>query len=490
MNFRPLRSILALLPLSLWANNIQVSNVTLTGQNTTTDTWQVQFDLSWENSWRTSSGESNYDAAWVFIKYRFGPNLDWRHATLSPTGHVASSGSIIAPPGDLKGAFIHRSVNGIGNVNFTSTQLQWSYAGTGISDNDPIELRVLAIEMVFVPQGSFALGDGTTTSIAGQFELGQTAGPFIVTSEDAIILGGAGATSLNTRNSTGLSVPDDFNYTVTQTLPAGYPKGFNAFYAMKYEASEGQYVDFLNLLTASQAATHFPNQTGSLGHTIDDTGVAPNIYVTSAPERACGTGLGSLAAYADWAALRPMSELEYEKLCRGTLPAVANEYSWGSITLSASTATLGSSGTANEVVTNPGAGGLANYLVANTGNQRPWRVAAIPASIASPTRVQASAAFYGANELTGNLSENCVSAGSVPARAFLGSHMGDGALTAIGATDITNWISVNVTSGSIRQRGGNFSIGIGTLMRLSHRNFTTSGNVFSPFAGIRLCRLP
>lgn len=35
-------------------------------------------------------------------------------------------------------------------------------------------------------------------------------------------------------------------------------------------------------------------------------------------------------AYLDWAGLRPMSAMEYEKACRGPLPVVANEYAWGS----------------------------------------------------------------------------------------------------------------------------------------------------------------
>ena len=36
-----------------------------------------------------------------------------------------------------------------------------------------------------------------------------------------------------------------------------------------------------------------------------------------------------LAAYLDWAALRPMTELEFEKICRGPNPPIAGEYVWG-----------------------------------------------------------------------------------------------------------------------------------------------------------------
>ncbi|MDP5171806.1 MAG: hypothetical protein NWR72_16275 [Bacteroidia bacterium] len=45
-----------LLPLGLFANNIEVSNVSLSWQNTTTQTVLVQFDVSWENAWRISVG--------------------------------------------------------------------------------------------------------------------------------------------------------------------------------------------------------------------------------------------------------------------------------------------------------------------------------------------------------------------------------------------------------------------------------------------------
>ncbi len=56
------------------ASNIQVSNISLTGENTTDDYVMVQFDLSWENSRRINDlnddGVTNWDAAWVFVKYR------------------------------------------------------------------------------------------------------------------------------------------------------------------------------------------------------------------------------------------------------------------------------------------------------------------------------------------------------------------------------------------------------------------------------------
>ena len=75
------------------ANNIQIANSALTGDAGTTI--QVQFDLSWENSWRLGSGR--WDAAWVFVKYRTSLNGPWFHANLNniigePRAIIASGG--------------------------------------------------------------------------------------------------------------------------------------------------------------------------------------------------------------------------------------------------------------------------------------------------------------------------------------------------------------------------------------------------------------
>ena len=64
------------------ANNLVISNVKLSGQNTILHYSLVNFDISWDNSWRVSSGPSNWDAAWVFVKYRLKDEQIWNHATL------------------------------------------------------------------------------------------------------------------------------------------------------------------------------------------------------------------------------------------------------------------------------------------------------------------------------------------------------------------------------------------------------------------------
>ncbi|MFN4913870.1 MAG: glycine-rich domain-containing protein [Sphingomonadales bacterium] len=162
------------------ANNITVSNVILTGQNTSAGVNNaanfalIQFDLSWENSWRVgyATGVNNWDAAWVFVKYRVNGGA-WNHAWLNNSGHSAGSGTTLdIDPGLLTpgsafnattnpalGCFFYRNAAGTGNISNTGLQLRWNYGANGISDNSLVEVKVFAIEMAYVPQGGFDAGE-------------------------------------------------------------------------------------------------------------------------------------------------------------------------------------------------------------------------------------------------------------------------------------------------------------------------------------------
>lgn len=453
------------LPYASLANNIQVTNVQLVGQNAANDTYQIQFDLSWENSWRTSTLESNWDAAWVFIKFS---KLDvdvWDHATLDLSGSASPSGATVQVVDNAEnagvgvGAFIYRSADGIGTVNFTGIQLRWNYGANLIADGDLVEVCVQAIEMVYVPQGSFYLGDGVVDSSAG-FEAGTTGSPYQVTNENtAITLGGGTAGSLGNNNSFG-SVgggADDFFDAIPQVLPAAFPLGYHAFYAMKYEISQGQYAEFLAKLRPVQANARNTFNYGNYQHTIRQSGTH---YYAEFPSRACNyLTWADVAAYLDWAALRPMSETEFEKLARGTRVPVPGEYAWGSASYRSGTFSLSSDGPDAITVTNVirGVGhGIFNETVPAGPDVGPTRCGMLAASVPSPTREEAGAGYYGALELSGNLTEYCVSVGRPEGRVFDGRH-GDGLLTPnTGNANTATWPSSSTAGGS-GLRGGAWS---------------------------------
>ena len=483
----------------IFANNIQISNISTTGQNTTSDFTMVRFNLTWSNSWRVSTGSSNWDAAWVFVKYRVGTG-PWLHAFLDNTGHINGTGTAATiTPGLLNtanafnttsnpamGVFVHRSANGTGTFTQTGLQLRWNYGANAIADGDMVEIRVFAVEMVYVPSGSFQAGDGSTTSVQGQFRNGSTNTPLTISSENALTLGGTTNGNLANNNSTGMATVDDFNNTTTRTLPAAFPKGFNAFYCMKYEISQQQWIDFFNVLDNTQKTNR-----DLTGGTLNSTGKASdaivnrnNISWTSGDATLNGGTFGNVAcnflswmdnaAFADWAALRPMTELEFEKACRGTLTPVANEYAWGSTTITGATG-ITNSGASNEVALNT----TANAVFDNNASvQGPLRVGSCAKT--TSTRATAGSSFYGIMDLSGNLWERTVSVGNATGRNFTAPIHGNGLLTSDGFCDISTWpgfVTDKVTGATgAGFRGGGWDI-VSIDLRASDRDDASNVNV-------------
>ena len=295
---------------SLFANNLVVSNVKLTEKNTTEHYTPVQFDISWDNSWRTSVGPPNWDTAWVFVKYLKKTETTWHHATLnwvdgtgSGDGHTEPSNCDINSSNDIGaggsyGVFIHRDADLLqGSVNYTEVQLRRNYSVDGLTDVDSVEVCVFAIEMVNVPQGSFYVGSGDTED--GAFHTyPNTTNAYQTTSEGAITVGTTPG-NLYYPNTSGSSGDQ------TGPIPAAFPKGYKAFYCMKYEITQAQYVAFLNKLTPTQATARA--YTGG-GYRNDITGM-PGNYTTTNPYVAC-----NFLSWADLAAYKrkfnPMSNKE------------------------------------------------------------------------------------------------------------------------------------------------------------------------------------
>ncbi len=147
-------------------------------------------------------------------------------------------------------------------------------------------------------------------------------------------------------------------------------------------------------------------------------------------------------AWLDWAAMRPMTELEYEKACRGggNTPSPL-EFAWGNTTISPIT-TATNQGAANETW----ATGNANY---SGGPAIQMRCGAL--ATASSTRTTSGATFYGIMEMTGNVREFAIYAGNAAGRTFTGLH-GDGILTAVAEANTAFWPS-NTNNSTITSRG-------------------------------------
>jgi formylglycine-generating enzyme required for sulfatase activity len=443
---------------TLLANNIQLANTGLSDQNTGNHTSKIGFDVSWENSWRTSSNEKNWDAAWIFVKFRKKGASSWLHATLQTSGHTAATGSNVTVPSDGKGAFIYRSADGVGAVNFTGNKLVWSYGSDGVADADSVEINVYACEMVYVPQGAFYAGSNGSED--GHFRRGDKDSAFLISSENSLTI------STNAANlywtAAGSSGP------ASGTLPAVFPKGFKAFYCMKYECSQQQYVDFLNNLDEARAATRNPGGFTKAHPALE----APF------PERALGfLSFNDHGAYADWAGLRPMTELEYEKASRGAnIAPLPNEFAWGNTTVSY-TSSLSEDGTTNETALS----GNAHYY--NNWFNRPLRSGAYATS--TSTRVSSGGTYYGIMEMSGNLYERVISVGTANGKTFTGEH-GDGNLAADGSSDIASFS----TSTFYGFRGGHYLLsGATTQLATSYRGVAGLNDLSrSAASGIRCVR--
>lgn len=470
--------------LGLRANNIRVTNVELTNQNTATNRTTIQFDLAWDNSWRISSGPANWDAAWVFAKFRVGGNA-WSHALIT-AGTTTQGDATVSIPSDRTGAMIYRTNDGDGSVNFDDLELTWEYGS--VDDNAVVDIQVFAIEMVYVPEGSFQLGTGRFSSSGqeqNEFRNGTTSSAFSVTSGGAINLGTASG-SLNWYNdNTGGGV-------ATGTLSTNYPKGFGAFYCMKYEISEDQWVAFFNTLTDAQKGNN--DITDSDGKDSDNVIVRNTISwtsgnaTTSAPDRALNYLSGAqLAAYLDWSGLRPMSELEYEKACRGPVNATQGEFAWGTAAIHASNYNLLSSGFSSERVSNPGSNiGNASYADTDGTINGPLRVGALAASFSAGSREETGGSYYGIMELSGNVYERCVTVGTARGRMFTASH-GNGIINSSGFGTVTNWPN-NATGDGWGFRGGSW-INSANFLRVSDRadaaSIIPSGNERLGGRGVR-----
>lgn len=450
-----------------FANNITVRDVELLNKNEADNTYDIQFSVAWENSWFRHGAfglTENWDAAWVFVKYSAYTNggwSNWRHATLINMRKGIPAGAQIVfgdAGGSCKGIFLYSSKPFSGPVNFENIKVIWNYGIDGVADNAPVKVKLFALEMVYIPAGNFYAGDGVNNAGGSNsrfFDAADPRAPVFITSEQPYISNvdnGSGATGdIAWINKTGYagSLP-----LARTRLNPDYPTGYNGFYVMKYELSQGQYCQFLNTLDFKQARKRMKNHYGVNRNYIK---LATNVeYGCDANNNAGEWGRADfsflnepddgewtasnwhswedLAAYADWAALRPLTELEFEKTCRGPLAPVAGEYAWGNAALQPATSLLINPATLSEASDR----GNCNYSAGFPDG--PYRCGIYFGR--GQSRADSGAGYYGVMELSGNLRERTVSlVGSCLGRGisnFTGTH-GDGNLDINGYADVLNW---------------------------------------------------
>ncbi len=508
------------------ANNVQITNVTIV--NGGPGLISVKFDLSWDNSWHVVTGQNNYDGVWVFFKYK-DVNGVWQHMNLTGNNNVIPNGfDVFQNNGTNKtGAMIYRDAGNIGIGSSSATNISLGVVSTLPYD---IDLKGFAIEMVYIPAPTgarpiFGDGNGTTESINALHYTDNLA----TNSSVLPMLCDANGFDDAELETDGIYVYS--NDTIQTTNPIGALEPFptmKAIWCMKYEINQAEYRDFLNTLDSQQQVTRVSVAVTSPTGTSALSGGTARNFIEIATPAALNTpavfgcdGNGNnvfneagdgewiacnflawvdVAAFLDWSGLAPMSELQYERICRGNTsaggnPAVLGEYAWGTNTLFGSAYTLTGGATTAEVASNA-SGTLGNAAYATTSSTGPLRSGIF--ATATSTRITSGGSFYGVMEMSGNMPEYCIMLGCQAGRSCHFIPNGNGVISNLGnaqlsvggagfwpgmegnlnlaATTSCSGTCEVTSSGGIRFRGG--SIGDpATSMSVSDR-----GTVFTPTA--------
>lgn len=481
--------IIAILLLIVWLQPAIGNDVRIRGeakvQAITENTALITFPLSWEHSWRESE---SWDAVYLFVKYRrVGVNEPWHHAYLKEDGHrVTGGGNVpameflpvkteninllrmdviyagnyqptqITSKQEVAGVFLFRRTPGNGNLNIPRVSLEWDfkqgdlnlYYDVTVEDirQGKIEVSVQAVEMVYVPNGPYYLGDRISPY---SFVSEECNSAFYVNTDDEVKVHIMGATA-------------DRGVLNRWVVPDLYPTGYTGFYTMKYEVSQEQYVNFLNRITYTDQKKRIGNDLDNLApgqfafgkkdvpnyrngiilqerfrthdtaviFGFDLNGNDPINSDADGKSVACNyLTPDDVRAYCDWAGLRPHSEMEYEKGCRQRNPAIgANDrsFAWGTPNFASLQAwnisTVKNDNAEDEEVLIANAANTGRMNGPKVHNLGPVRCGAFATETSDIYK--AGASKWGIMEMTGNLAEIYYNARQ--GKNFNGEVFGDG----------------------------------------------------------------
>ena len=408
------------------ANQLQIDTGKVQ-RNDDSKTLRVDARVSWRNGWRNAR---NYDAVWLVVKLRGNPRTAWTHGRLVRAASQGAPQGSCSVTTDQVGAFCQPSATHRGDVAW---QVTLDVEPVGLREADvaagTAEALVFGVEMVYIPAGPFTIGDRDPKSVDGNAFYrsdmqGNYAGTLAVKSEDAIPVGRQeGALFYKAGQYAG---------DAQGPVPAAFPKGTRAFYVMKYEVLQGQYAAFLNAIgdyaagfRAPLGVLHYADQRGSIR-------IQEGRYAASAPDRPANfMSWDDGCAFADWAGLRPWTELEFTKAARGPVEPVPGDFPWG-------TSSKDRLLRRNQ----------ANDDLLQTGD-------ADESKLTEGTRDVLGASFYWVMDLAGSVWEKVVTIGHPRGRAFQGTH-GDGRLADYGVATNADWPLGDNESGGYGYRGGGY----------------------------------
>lgn len=414
------------------ATNLEIQ---LAGVEPATDATPAiaQIDLQWQNAWRN---DRNHDAAWVFLRLE-RPGRDPHPAPIDPNAahqvepaHHPTAGEIICPP-DGAGVFVQPAEDCRGDVSWTLHLALDPSIPPAALQSDNWKLAAHAIEMVYIPAGPFTLGDPGSAALdyASFYRAdasGEPAGLYRVADESAIeVAPTAGA--LYYKHSDRFS---QYEGDRKGPVPAEFPKGTRAFYIMKREITQGQYAAFLNTLgqypTGHRAPIGHRDYTANRGTIQLENGA----YIAAKPDRPANyISWDDGCAFADWSGLRPMTELEFTKACRGPGEPIENEYPWNTASKADLRRVMGDDG---------------DLTMASPADER---------QLTESNRHHFGASYYWVLDLAGSAWERCVTIGHPNGRSFEGSH-GDARLTTLGGATNPDWPKGDDDGGGFGYRGG------------------------------------